>query len=286
MDSATRCRLRVQVDASPCRPGRASASGLPSSGPALGDGHLLPAEAVRPSARPTGPAQDLYAPTGSASQPWRVGAGASTCPHRKHLPAPEAGPSPPQKRAPARSGSTCPPRKWAPARPGSEPLRAPEGSPCPHRKGAPAHPGSTCPPRKRAPVRPGSTRPPRKRAPAHPGREPLPPRKRAPAHAAHRSVCPARSQGRPPAGLRGEVRSGGLGDLQDAGCTPCARSGSTVGREGCWRSGRDEEITSTLCHRGEGLCASVRSLTSYFLVQFIILSLKKRFCILNAAFGS
>lgn len=109
MDSAGRCRLRVLVDASPCRPGRASASGLPSSGPALGDGHLLPAEAVRPSARPTGPAQDLYAPTGSASQPWRVGAGASTCPHRKHLPAPEAGP--------------CPPRKGAPA--------APEAGPCP-----------------------------------------------------------------------------------------------------------------------------------------------------------
>lgn len=227
MDSAGRCRLRVLVDASPCRPGRASASGLPSSGPALGDGHLLPAEAVRPSARPTGPAQDLYAPTGSASQPWRVGAGASTCPHRKHLPAPEAGPCAPRKHPPAPEAGPCAPRKGAPA--------APEAGPCP--------------------------RSPSQRLPCS---------------------QPRKTAGWPP--RRGTER--GLGDLQDAGCTRCARSGSTVGREGCWRSGRDEEITSTLSHRGEGLCASVRSLTSYFLVQFIIFSLKKRFCILNAAFGS
>lgn len=236
MDSAGRCRLRVLVDASPCRPGRASASCLPSSGPALGDGHLLPAEAVRPSARPTGPAQDLYAPTGSASQPWRVGAGASTCP--------------PRKRAPARPRSEHRPVPEAPARPGSGPLPAPEASPCAPRKGAPAAPeAGPCP------------RSPSQRLPCS---------------------QPGKTAGWPP--RRGTER--GLGDLQDAGCTRCARSGSTVGREGCWRSGRDEEITSTLSHRGEGLCASVRSLTSYFLVQFIIFSLKKRFCILNAAFGS
>lgn len=175
VDSAGRCRLRVPVDASPCRPGRASASDLPSSGPALGDGHLLPAEAVRPSARPTGLAQDLYAPTGSASQPWRVRAGASTCPPRKRAPAapeapacPGSGPLPKQeaspcvhrKRAPARTGREHLPAPEAPARLGSGPMPLPETSPCAPRKGAPARPGSE-------PLRAPE-------APAHPGSGPLP----------------------------------------------------------------------------------------------------------------